>query len=193
MPFMKMGLSRRVFFLSVALFNSGGLLLPAATHYVTVDGAGFSPATLPIEVGDTVVWENVDESDFPHTTTSTLSLLDPDYWNGPLFSLGDTFSQTFNNAGTFNYTDQLDAGSGVIAVSPAVVSPVINLEAPRMEGGQFIFAATGLTVGKTNVLQSSTDLATWLPVSTNTVTGAAVTFTNASGFGQCFYRVVELP
>ena len=49
----------------------------ADIFYVSVSGAGFAPSSQPIHVGDTVVWENADASDFPHTTTSTLALLNP--------------------------------------------------------------------------------------------------------------------
>jgi plastocyanin len=66
----------------VALLIAVGLPMHAETFYVTVNGSGFSPATLPVQVGDTVVWENSDQDDYPHTTTSTLAILDPDYWNG---------------------------------------------------------------------------------------------------------------
>ena len=163
--------------------------IEAETHYVTVDGSGFSPPTLEIQAGNTVIWENIDETDYPHTTTSTLQPTDPNYWNGYLVSLGDTFSQTFNNPGTFYYTDQVDAGTGTIIVSQAVTS--ISLQSPRIEGGQFLFEGAGLTVGKTNVLLSSTNLTTWLPT-TNLTTSSTTTFTNALQ-GQQFFRVVELP
>jgi len=49
--------------------------MKAATFYVGVNGSHFSPATLTIEVGDTVVWEDQDNFGDPHTTTSTLPFL----------------------------------------------------------------------------------------------------------------------
>jgi len=174
----------------IGLIVAVNLPLAAATHSVTVDGSGFSPSSLSIEVGDTVVWENVDE-DFPHTTTCTLQPTDPDYWIGYLIDLGDTYSKTFNNTGTFDYTDQLDIGTGTITVTP-VVTPTINLESPRIENSQFLFEATGLTVGKTNVLLASTNFTTWIPASTNVANTTSITFTNAV-LGQCFFRVLELP
>jgi len=189
---MKKGLAQGGSPLLVALLISAGLPLQAETYYVTVDDFGFSPATLTIQIGDTVVWENTDEEDFPHTTTSTLGLLQNGYWDGDLFSLGDTFQQIFTFADSFDYTDQGGPGTGTITVNPVVVTPVINLESPRLAGGQFLFEATGLTVGKTNVLLRSTNLTAWLPLSTNVAASASVTFTNAAT-GQGFYRVLELP
>jgi plastocyanin len=40
----------------------------AAVHTVVVEGMQFSPATLEVNAGDTVVWENKDP--YPHTATS---------------------------------------------------------------------------------------------------------------------------
>jgi plastocyanin len=40
----------------------------AATHTVTIEGMQFSPATLTVRRGDTVVWQNKDV--VPHTATA---------------------------------------------------------------------------------------------------------------------------
>jgi len=163
----------------------------ATLHNVTVNGSSFSPAILTIDVGDTVVWENLDDTS-AHSTTSDLPPSNPNYWNGLLVNSGDTFGLTFNIVGTFTYHDQLDSGTGSITVlKPA--PPVINLASVRNEGGQLLFAATGLTVGKTNVLQASTNLTGWLPIQTNVAANASMTFTNATALPRRFFRLVELP
>jgi plastocyanin len=184
-------------------FSSGGfgvlttlillVALPAeaATYDVTVNGSSFSPATLTIEAGDMVVWENLDDTS-AHSTTSDLSVINPNYWNDLLVNSGDTFGFTFNNVGIFTYHDQLDSGTGSITVIPPVL-PVIILESARNEGGQFLFAATGLTEGKTNVLQASTNLTSWLAIQTNVANGASLTFTNVTTLPRHFFRLVELP
>ena len=41
---------------------------PKAVHTVAIEAMRFSPATLEVNVGDTVVWKNHDP--FPHTATS---------------------------------------------------------------------------------------------------------------------------
>jgi plastocyanin len=166
-------------------------LMQGEAHFVFVDDSGFSPSELTIQAGDTVQWENVDESDFPHTTSSMLDLLDPDYWDGYMPGTGDTFPKTFNNPGEFHYYDKVDSGMGTIKVTSAV-APVINLESPRLVGGQFLFDVTGLTVGKTNVLLASTNLTAWTAVSTNVTDSATVTFTNAVTSGRSYFRVLEL-
>jgi plastocyanin len=63
---------------------------------VTIKDFAYSPATLTISVGTTVVWENQDS--VPHTVTSDTGLFD----SGTL-SNGGTFSFTFTSPGTFNY------------------------------------------------------------------------------------------
>ena len=186
----------------VVLSGSFGLLISlifsiarpaeAATHNVTVNGSHFSPAALTIEAGDTVVWEDQDSFGDPHTTTSTLPFLNPNYWRGILVDPGDTFAHTFSNVGTFNYFDEADTGTGTITVIlPA--PPGIVLESPRKEGSQFLFDATGLTVGKTNVLQASTNLTSWTAIKTNIADNTSMTFTNATTLPRRFFRLLELP
>ncbi len=188
---MKQAFLSRSFGVLISLILSIALSAEATTYYVTVNGSSFSPATLTIEPGDTVVWENVDDL-FPHTTTSDLSMFDPNFWDGLMVSQGDTFAQTFNNVGTFTYHDQADTGTGSITVSlPA--SPAIILESARQEGSQFLFAVTGLTVGKTNVLQSSTNLTSWVAIQTNLANNTSLTFTNPTTLPRCFFRLVQLP
>jgi amicyanin len=67
------------------------------THSITISGFAFSPSTLTIKKGDTVTWTNQDST--PHTIVSdsgneisSVSLLK-----------GNTYSHTFNSAGTFDY------------------------------------------------------------------------------------------
>ena len=165
--------------------------MEAATYNVGVNGSRFSPATVTIEVGDTVVWENLDDTS-SHSTTSDLPVFNPNYWHSILVNSGDTFAHTFNSTGTFTYHDQLDTGTGsVTVVLPA--PPGIVLESPRKEGNQFLFDATGLTVGKTNVLLASTNLTAWTAISTNISANTSMTFTNATTLSRRFFRLLERP
>jgi plastocyanin len=182
-PMARMGLSAVVLALT-------GMGMRGETHFVGVDDSGFSPAEQSIAVGDTVVWVNNDEF-FPHTTTSDLLVTDPDYWNGALFDFEDTFQKTFNNPGTFYYHDAASTSTGSIIVGPAM-APNIVLGAARVSGGQFLFEATGLTVGKTHLLQASTNLISWSAISTNVAVAGTNSFTNAVTAGRWFYQVVEV-
>ncbi len=57
----------------------------------------FTPDTLTVASGATVVWANADET-LSHTSTS-----DDDLWSSGNLAVGDEFSHTFDEAGTFAY------------------------------------------------------------------------------------------
>ena len=61
--------------------------------------------------------------------------------------------------------------------------------------GQFQFTLTGLTLGKTNVVQASTNLSNWVLLRTNVATSNAMDFNDPApgSFMQRFYKVLELP
>jgi plastocyanin len=46
------------------------------THRITIEGAAFTPATLNIKAGDTIIWTNKDP--YPHTVTATTKDFDSD-------------------------------------------------------------------------------------------------------------------
>ena len=179
------------FSLLAGLIFSLAIPMEAATYNVSVNGSHFSPAAVTIEVGDTVVWENL-ENNFPHTTTSDLTIFNPNYWRGVMVDQFDTFAHTFNNVGTFTYYDELDSGTGSVTVI-LPTPPGIVLESPRKEGNKFLFDATGLTVGKTNVLLASTNLTSWTAISTNLADSTSMTFTNATTMSRRFFRLLERP
>jgi plastocyanin len=58
---------------------------------------GFSPATLTIRVGTTVIWKNVSSA--PHTVTSD----DGQTFDSGNIAVGGTFRFTFKNTGKFSY------------------------------------------------------------------------------------------
>jgi len=62
----------------------------------------FSPSTITIKVGDKVTWSNDDTVD--HTVTSGNAAGGPDgIFDTSLFLVGGIFSNTFNEAGTYDY------------------------------------------------------------------------------------------
>ena len=68
----------------------------ATTHNVNIVSGGYTPSTLSIKTGDTVVWTNTDTVD--HTVTSM-----PTYDSTTIMP-GGTWSYTFNSTGTYNYS-----------------------------------------------------------------------------------------
>ena len=69
---------------------------------VTIVNFAFSPNELTIPVGTTVVWTNQDNVGHTVTAGSPTSP-NPDLFDSGSLSSGDTFSFTFEEAGTFNY------------------------------------------------------------------------------------------
>lgn len=67
--------------------------------HVTISDYMFSPMTIRVKVGTKVTWTNQD-SVHHSVTADTASKNAP---NGPLFGKGESYSFTFNKAGTYSY------------------------------------------------------------------------------------------
>ena len=76
-------------------------IAPPVSTIVHSDIAIFNLEDLSIEVGTTVEWHNHDPVD--HTSTSGVSPNPDGIWDSGLFFLNETFSFTFNEAGSFPY------------------------------------------------------------------------------------------
>jgi len=99
---------------------------PAGTHTVEVTSAGFSPSSLTINAGETVVFVNRDSS--PHWPASDVhpthqAYPEPGGCIGSKFDAcrplaqGESFSFTFNQRGSWRYHDHLNPSStGTIVV-----------------------------------------------------------------------------
>ncbi len=110
--------------LAALLFLVGGLTISspvgagitAQDETVVVeaaDGNVFRPATITINVGDTVTWRNTD--DVPHTSTS-----EDEVWDSGGLGAGEEFSFTFEEAGTFPYFCEFHPGmEGTVVVQAA--------------------------------------------------------------------------
>src|SRR5690349_11794567 len=68
----------------------------AANTNVAIVNFAFSPATVTINVGDTVIWTNQDSVN--HTTTSNTRI-----WDSGNLGQSQSFQRTFNQPGTFPY------------------------------------------------------------------------------------------
>ncbi len=109
------------------------------------------------------------------------------------------YSTTVTNLAAGNYTLSSVAtdshgwtGSASITVT-VTASAAVALMSPRPAAGEFLFDVAGLTAGKTNLVQVSTNLTSWSPVSTNVAASATMTVTNSAIPACQFYRVVQLP
>lgn len=118
-----------------------------ATHAVAIADFAFSPATLTITAGDTVVWTNEDT--MIHTATSTSGLFD----SGDL-DQGESYSLTFTTPGTYDYLCTPHPNmTGRIVVVAAAATPapaasddgLPNVAVPaHREGGRLLILAGAL-------------------------------------------------
>lgn len=83
---------------------AGGCLLlacgpvGATDMQVTIDNFSFSPATITVPAGTTIVWTNRD--DIPHTVVDAG---DPKGTKSPPLDTGDTYKRLFAATGTYHY------------------------------------------------------------------------------------------
>jgi amicyanin len=83
--------------------NSSSSNTPAETNTVKISDMSFSPASIKVKVGQTVTWTNEDS--IAHTVTADTASSDAPA--SDLLSHGQTYSFTFNKAGTYAYHCQV--------------------------------------------------------------------------------------
>jgi plastocyanin len=69
----------------------------ASTVTVQISNFAYQPATVTIQVGDTVTWTNLDSAAHTATDTGSGALFDG------VMATGESFSHTFTQAGTYDY------------------------------------------------------------------------------------------
>ncbi len=113
-----MSLRRSSSSLLLALALTGGLtgmaqeaLAAPAPHraHVAIENFAFSPATIKVKVGTTVVWTNQDS--VGHTVTPTRG-----HWGSGNLDQGKSYAYTFKKPGTYTY---------YCAVHPSMTARVI--------------------------------------------------------------------
>jgi len=199
-----------------SFFTSGGIRFIQTGTFAYHDDFG--------DFGTIIVTENVPPSVtitnpasnalFPAPATFAFSAdaFDPDVdgLSDVQFFVGtnrvdDVFSSPFTTTvtnlppGTYQLTaiayDNLGA-SATNQITISVQGQGISLTAPQFVAGTFQFSVSGLTVGKTNVIQASTNPAIttgWAPLVTNVATATLLSFTNSAALSQRCFRVLQLP
>src|SRR5689334_15114672 len=120
------------FLLSLVILIASLFVSHAATFTVTMTNNRFNPPNLTINAGDTVTWTDTQGM---HDTVSGSSGVPSGIWNSgtqfrPLMNPGQSFSVTFNNAGTFPYycTPHWPLGMvGTIRVIAANAPPSVSI------------------------------------------------------------------
>lgn len=114
---------KRLFMLPIAVLAAVlvAVAAGASTQTVQVTKNGFTPQSATVNVGDTVTWHNADTAD--HQV-----IADDGSFASPVLHADQTYSHTFNGAGTTKYHDSFaKTHSGTIVVQgPA---PAITLNA----------------------------------------------------------------
>ncbi|MEX0784476.1 MAG: cupredoxin family copper-binding protein [Dehalococcoidia bacterium] len=83
--------------LAFAAIALAALPARAVDQSVNISGLAFAPASVSVNVGDTVTWTNNDAG-IPHTVTA-----DGGAFDSGNMTTGQSFAQTFSAAGTFAY------------------------------------------------------------------------------------------
>jgi plastocyanin len=122
--------------LTVTLAAVGALMAPslanAATKGVNIYGSGFSPSTVTITQGDTVVWTNRDNAN--HQVLGAKN-----EFVSPILHRGNQFQFTFNAAGTYKYEDELHPKlTGTIVVKGLPPSLTLGASAPITIAGDSV-------------------------------------------------------
>lgn len=188
-----------------SMFLVGFVILGLWTHSVTgatfavamTSSDRFSPASLSIGQGDTVVWTNTS-SFSAHTSTSGGAPPTGDgHWASPSVNPGGSFSFTFTNLPPQSYAyfcafHYAFGMTGTLTITNNAITPA-TLENPIWTNGQFRFTVNG-QAGSTYVTEISSNFTLWQPIQTNVA--PANRFTISDPFAtnhMSFYRVSVRP
>jgi len=141
------------------------------------------------------------------TDTDQDHLIGVDFWLDTTYLDGrsrfEPLTVPVGNLGPGTYTLMavaVDYGEAAVTNSVTITvqaaASQITLGAPVIVAGNFQFNATGVTSGKSVVLQSGTDVAStisWLSLKTNIAGSSSISFTNSVTAGTHFFRAVQLP
>jgi plastocyanin len=86
-----------------AAIGAGAAGAAPASHTVMMDSSAFSPRSLTVKLGDSVVWVNTDP--FPHTATSRTAKFD-----SRRVPAGGSWTYRTERKGTFDYVCTLHPG-----------------------------------------------------------------------------------
>jgi plastocyanin len=102
----------------------------AATKGINIYSTGFSPKSVTITEGDTVIWTDRDSTGYHQI------LADKGQFVSPILKKNQSFSYTFKAAGTYTYKDELHPKlSGTVTVKGLPPSLTLTASAPIVTYG----------------------------------------------------------
>ena len=142
---------------------------------------------------------NVDASD-----TDGDKLMGVDFWLGTTYLNGATylpFTVPVSNLGPGTYVltaIAVDYGEAATtnSITITVRPPALLLSNARKAGSDFVFDVSGVTAGKSVVLEAMSTLADsagWVPLLTNVAAASSISLTNPITPGAAFFRACQLP
>jgi hypothetical protein len=151
-------------------------------------GYGFDPDALTINSGDGVDIVDQDDAAWVEVTGARPESFSFDIWNW-----GGDYLYVYNHPGTFYFSEESDYYNISPMVTVTVNPSAMQLKLPRIAAGHFLFEVTGLTVGKTNLIQASTNLVAWTSIKTNVAAASSATYTNPISTRFQHYRIFQKP
>ncbi len=126
--------------------------IQGATFTNHIANMAFLPNAQTINMGDTVVWKNDDNTS--HTTTSGSPGAPSGLWSSGLLAPGQSFSRVFNSAGSFSYYCEVHSFmTGTITVLAGNGTPTVAITQPTnnaiFTNGSISLAATASVTGST--------------------------------------------
>jgi plastocyanin len=116
----------------------------AATISVQIKSTGFSPSGISLNHGDQVTWKNVDKAD--HQVVA-----DDGSFASPILHAGQSYTATFNRAGSFRYHDSFDAKhAGRVSVKGPPPSVAFALSSPIVNYGTVVTLSGAISTGAAN-------------------------------------------
>jgi plastocyanin len=116
----------------------------AATISVSIKSSGFSPGTISLNHGDSVTWKNNDKTD--HQVVA-----DDGSFASPILHAGQSYTATFNRAGSFRYHDSYNAKhAGRVSVKGPPPSVTFALSAPIVNFGAVVTLSGAISTGAAN-------------------------------------------
>jgi len=89
---------RKILVLIIVILSLCQFPVGAKEVVVEIYKRKFTPKDVYLNVGDTVIWKNIEKRQYHNVWFKQLNKEEPDY----LFP-GESYSKTFNDAGEFNY------------------------------------------------------------------------------------------